>query len=399
MYKYLISVIIPTRNRQKYAEAATRQILSLNQDIQVIVQDNSDDDSLGEKLTDVLDQSNLVYHHISERISFVDNYEIATSYAQGEYFIALGDDDGLLGNITECVNWMKSHHIDALKPSVKSSYRWPDASSDVQAHRDGVFSTIPFSGDIKYYDTINSVKKLLEHGGQDYLSYPMAGTYHRVVRMDLMNKVKELTGRYYAGLTPDMYSAACLSLLPNVKFAEIDYPISLPGVCPTSASAKSAKGEHCGKLETAPHFIGLKEPYAWDERVPHYYSVETIWAETLLKAVEAMGQGKLVDDYYKDDYLIHYLYKNNQNVKNDIETLIGKERLNSLDVMVPKPDSSVARFIKRAKMYILRRIPGNSIVYAVCKDINEAVDEMNHMISSKLMRKKWDRLVKRSKNS
>ena len=45
MYKYLLTVIIPTRNRQQYAEAAARQILSLRQDIQVIVQDNSDNNS------------------------------------------------------------------------------------------------------------------------------------------------------------------------------------------------------------------------------------------------------------------------------------------------------------------------------------------------------------------
>ena len=35
MYQFLLSVIIPTRNRQKYAEAAARQILGLKQDIQV----------------------------------------------------------------------------------------------------------------------------------------------------------------------------------------------------------------------------------------------------------------------------------------------------------------------------------------------------------------------------
>jgi len=392
--KYLISVIIPTRNRQVYAEAAARQILALHQDIQVIVQDNSDDNILQSRFADLLDNDHFVYHHINERVAFVDNYEIATSYAEGEYFISLGDDDGLLSNITECVKWMKEIGIDALKPAIKSSYSWPDEHSPIQAKREGIFGTKTFSGEIKYYNTRESIITLLAHGGQEYLNYPLAGTYHRVVKMDLMKRVKEITGKYYGGLTPDMYSTACLSLLPNIRFAEIDYPITLPGVCPTSASAKSAKGEHNGKLETAPHFVGLKDAYVWDERVPHYYSVETIWAETLLKAVGAMGQEKLIDEYFKDDYLLFFLYRNNQNVKHDIEKLIGLEKIESLNDIAPKEQNELARFINRAKEYLVRRIPGNSVVNVKCKNISEATEEVNRMIMSRIMRKKWNRLVK-----
>ena len=396
MYKYLISVIIPTRNRQRYAEAAARQILSLHQDIQVIVQDNSDDNMLEESFADLRDNKYFIYNHIDERISFVDNYELAVSFAEGEYFIALGDDDGLLSNITECVNWMKKQKIDAIKPSVKSSYTWPDPDSDVLAKREGVFSTKTFSGKIRFFDTRTTVIDLLKHGGMDYLVYPLAGTYHRIVRMDLLNEVKQKTGRYYSGLTPDMYSAISLSLLPNIRFAEIDYPISLPGVCPTSASAKSAKGEHCGKLETAPHFIGLKEPYIWDERIPKFYSVETIWGETLLKAIVAMKEEGLIDEYYKEDYLLYYLYKNNQNVRNDIESLLGKDRINSLNIVAKKEKGKVIKFFTRGINYILRRIPGNSVVVARCKGISEATSEVNKMIKSPIMRYKWHRLVRKS---
>ena len=399
MYKYLITVIIPTRNRQQYAEAAARQILSLHQDIQVIVQDNSDDNSLKDSFTDLMNNDHFLYNHIDERIAFVDNYETAVSYAEGEYFIALGDDDGLLSNITDCVNWMKEQKIDAIKPSVKSSYTWPDPYSDILAKREGVFSTKTFSGKIQFFDTRAVVIDLLKHGGMDYLVYPLAGTYHRIVRMDMLNEIKRITGRYYAGLTPDMYSAICLSLLPNIRFAEIDYPISLPGVCPISASAKSAKGEHCGKLETAPHFIGLKEPYNWDERIPQFYSVETIWGETLLKAVVAMGEEELIKKYYNEDYLLYYLYKNNQNVKDDIEALLGKDRINSLKVVVKKEKGKIGKLLIRGKDYILRRIPGNSVVVAKCKNIAEATSEVNKMIMSPIMRYKWRKMVYKSKKS
>lgn len=398
MYKNLITVIIPTRNRQIYAAAAARQILSLKQDIQVVLQDNSDDDTLTAMIENLLTNDHFVYHHIHERVAFVDNYEIAASYAEGEYLIALGDDDGLLGNISECTRWMKDKGIDALKPSVKTTYFWPDKNSNVQSKREGIFGSQPYTGKIKYYNTCEYIKTLLKKGGQDYLSLPLAGTYHRIVRMELMNQVKQITGRYYGGLTPDMYSAVCLSLLPNIKFAEIDYPISLPGICPSSASAKSARGEHCGKLETAPHLVGLKEPYIWDNRVPRYYSVETIWAETLLKAVEAMGMGNLIKKYYNDEYLIYSLYKNNQNVKIDIEELIGKDRIDSLRIEIPRSENSVERFFNKSVNYIVRRIPGNCVVYTKCNSIIEATEEMTKMIQSKRMRMKWSKLVNESGN-
>ena len=48
----LISVIIPTRNRQLYAERTIRQICDLHLDIQVVVQDNSDDDSDNDNQTE-----------------------------------------------------------------------------------------------------------------------------------------------------------------------------------------------------------------------------------------------------------------------------------------------------------------------------------------------------------
>ena len=59
MKEYLISVIIPTRNRQLYAKAAVRQIISISDKIEVIVHDNSDDESLRDSLKDLMDLSQL----------------------------------------------------------------------------------------------------------------------------------------------------------------------------------------------------------------------------------------------------------------------------------------------------------------------------------------------------
>ena len=40
---FLLSVVIPTKNRENYASATVEQILNINDDrIQVVIQDNSD---------------------------------------------------------------------------------------------------------------------------------------------------------------------------------------------------------------------------------------------------------------------------------------------------------------------------------------------------------------------
>ena len=388
MNKYLLSAIIPTRNRQQYAAGAVKSILNLNKGIQVIVQDNSDDDSLRGFLEDVISNEDLVYHYVPERLSFVDNYNSAASYVNGEYCIALGDDDGLLVNIIDCVKWMKANNIDALKPSINAYYFWPDPNSESERGKSGYLNTSTFSGIMKYSDTRKSVIKLLQNGCQEYNSLPMAGTYHRIIRLDCMNEVKSVTGRYYGGLTPDIYSAVSLSLLKDLKFAEIDFPVSLQGICPLSATAANHKGKHCGKLETAPHFAGLKERYVWDERVPKYYSVETIWGETVLKAIHEMKQDELIDMYYNPDILTFFMLKNNPKAREDIIEIVGKEKTNRIEHEYERIKTAHGKSKKIIESTV-RRIPGNSIVFSQCHNIEEAVGQMDEFIRTPKMQRKW----------
>ena len=61
----LISILIATKNRQKYCLSAVQSILNIKDDrIQVIVQDNSDDTSLKEMLLSYMDDKRLIYNYI-----------------------------------------------------------------------------------------------------------------------------------------------------------------------------------------------------------------------------------------------------------------------------------------------------------------------------------------------
>jgi hypothetical protein len=68
----------------------------------------------------------------------------------------------------------------------------------------------------------------------------------------------------------------------------IEFPFTISGICKTSGSADSATGRHTGNWEDAPHFKGHMN-YSWSKKVPKFYSVETIWADSALAAIEDLG--------------------------------------------------------------------------------------------------------------
>ncbi len=386
--KPLISIIIPTRNRQKYANAVTRLILSYNKDFQIIVHDNSDDDSLRLLLKDVLADPRLLYRHIEGKIAGVDNYNIAAGYAAGEYFCAIGDDDAVLPEIADCAEWMKNNRIDAVLPSKELRYFWPSKGEAVHS---ALLWFGRFTGKVKYADPRNGVTELLKNGGQEYQKLAMVGSYHGLVKTARMNEVKEKTGRFYGGLSPDMYSAVCLSLLDNMKFAQLDYPITLPGICPASTSAASGIGKHIGELQDAPHFAGLLEPYHWDNMVPEIYSVQTIWCETMIHAIKKSGEQGLIDRYFNREKLISHLYYSNLSQKDFIlQKLDADDRqLISAEPVKNNKFSKIAAKFEHALDYLTGR---RKRVYH-CMDIAQAVSETRSYIRRGSAGREWDRLI------
>ena len=125
---YILSIIIPTRNRERYAFDCVMQILeSTNSDVQVVIQDNSDTDSLYNKFIDSPFLSRIKYSYSNEVLSFVVNFSNAVSQADGEYVCMIGDDDGINPEIVKFVYWAKENDIEAITPEIRLNYVWPFA--------------------------------------------------------------------------------------------------------------------------------------------------------------------------------------------------------------------------------------------------------------------------------
>lgn len=123
--KPLISILIATKNRQKYCLSAVESILKLpNSNIQVIVQDNSDDTTLSIMLESLMSDSRLVYRYTPPPFSSIDNFNAAIELATGEYICLIGDDDGINPEIIDATAWAKLNNIDCLVGNLKANYRW-----------------------------------------------------------------------------------------------------------------------------------------------------------------------------------------------------------------------------------------------------------------------------------
>jgi len=297
----LLSVVIPTRNRQEYAISCIESILRIpDPELEIVVQDNSDTRKLEELLHQNVQDSRLRYRYTPTSLSIIDNFDAAVRLATGEYLCLIGDDDGINPEIIEATRWAKYNGIDTLKPACCVNYLWPGSGG-----RSTLFTDVPqktgrliinyFSGKIVYPDKEQELQRLVRKGGQEYLGTELPKFYHGIVRRECLDKVREKIGSYFGGLSPDIYASVSLANTAR-NMVSIDYPLTLPGACRKSGSVENQLGEHTGNLEDAPH-LQDRGSYEWAKQVPRYYSVQTIWADSTLAALQDLGREDLIDDF------------------------------------------------------------------------------------------------------
>lgn len=351
--KYLLSIVIPTKNREKYIKGTLEQILELGySNIQIIIQDNSDISIYNSLKKEGFIRENVKYNYSQGIISFVENFNLAVELSDGEYLCLIGDDDGITKQIMDVTIWAKQNNIEAIKPELNAMYFWPDSGAVESANDNGCIYIKEISGKLEKCSTEKGIRELLEQGCQNYLLLEIVKLYHGIVKKDSLIKVKKITGKYFGGLSPDIYIAVALSLVIK-EFIKIDFPLTIPGVCNKSGSSDSVTGKHTGKLKEAPHFRGHKN-YVWEKIIPNFYSVETIWCDSALAAIKDMKRFDLLNKLNLE-YLTLECYRKYPDYKNEIFSNYQKyfKRKNYKWV-------SFKNFIKyifnKIRNYILRKI-------------------------------------------
>lgn len=280
----ILSIIIPTKNRQQYCVQSIEQIIALNiPNIEICIQDNSDSDVLRSMIPSSIKDS-IIYNYTPGIQSFISNFEAAVDLASGDYLCMIGDDDGILPSILDVAQYARDNRVDCVIPSLDIVYFWPSCPPIIPGAENGLLQITSREKVVKSINPKKELKKLLKSAIQDYTSFGVPRLYHGIVSRRCLDRIKDKTGHLFGGLTPDMYIATALSLVSE-SVISISEPITISGICPTSGSSDSASGKHTGELKDAPHFVGHAS-YEWSSIIPPFYSVDTIWADTLMHALD-----------------------------------------------------------------------------------------------------------------
>lgn len=284
---YLVSIVVPTHNRSKYAIPCIESLLEIpSQEVQVVVHDTSNDACELAKWAQGQDDHRLVYVHWQSRLSMTENHERAIALATGEYVCLIGDDDTVTNRIVEFARYAKDHSIAMLTPKVRAAYYWPDFRTKFYgaAHAGRIYLE-HFDATLTEWDVQERLDNALRHACQGTDAMPKL--YHGLVRNDLLAGLRQQNGKVFFGTSPDMSAAVALSIQAG-RYSLVDFPFTLPGGAGGSNSGRSAEGKHKGSLKDDPHLAPFKG-LVWPDFIPQFFSVETVWAHAAWETLENVG--------------------------------------------------------------------------------------------------------------
>lgn len=286
----LLSVVVPTHNRARYATHAIRSVLAIpSAELELVVHDTSEDTELAEFARDIADPR-FRYTHCREPLSMTENHNRAMGLCRGRYVCLIGDDDSILPEALDAARWAERHGVPAIAPEVVANYAWPDFRSRAfgAGHAARLYMKPAFG----------SASRRLADGDLDRaLGRAALGTeglpkvYHGIVARAALERVRERAGAYFFGTSPDVSGAVGVAAVID-DYVWIDYPLTLPGASAGSNTGRSATGTHVGTVEDDPHTRRFRN-LEWPEVLPRFVSVETVWAHAVHSTLKAVAPERL----------------------------------------------------------------------------------------------------------
>jgi len=295
----LLSIIIPTHNRAKYAYYSILSILSIiKDDIELVVSDTSTNNELYEKLADasnpLINNPLLKYYRPVESLDMSGNHNFVIGKAIGDYVSLIGDDDTITTDLIKAVIWAKQNNVDVVAPNILSNYAWPDFKSSFFGYGHAGRLYIPRRlGKVNLVNSSFALHGALLNAAQGTEGLPKI--YHGIVKRTLINKIIATTGKFFHGSSPDVSGALALSMYTK-NFVIVDYPLTIPGASGASNTGRSAMNKHIGKIEDE-NQTSTFVSNGWSLGVPKFFSVETVWAHAAIETIKAHKQFHLVQQF------------------------------------------------------------------------------------------------------
>lgn len=286
----VISVVIPTYNRYKYLKDCLSATLSIpSSKLEIVVQDNTEDNSDILPFIESIDDKRLVYNHLPDHVDVSKNCDLAVEKANGEYVCLIGDDDTVCSNIVDLAEFMRVNAIDTCVFGI-CTYHWPDLLQRVPSLN--CFESPLFKGYFAYCDTKKLLYSCLNSGIQSIKFLPRA--YHAIASKALLLSVKEKTGSFFPGPSPDMANAMACTL-HSQKHLQTDLPVMISGYGESSGGGQGRQNLHKGSLRDKPWLPDNIEEI-WDSKIPRLWMGNTIWPASAIAALKVLGREDLLKE-------------------------------------------------------------------------------------------------------
>lgn len=281
----LLSIAVPTKNRYFYLENFVKSFVVFeSKEIELIIHDNSDiQDFVFLDFLETVNDIRIKYRYSKDPLSMVENCDRSVELALGEYVCMLGDDDGLLFNISmDVVKFCINNKYEAAIVN-KAQYYWPGTNHAVW--KDLLAGKV-FYKHYKFHTKEVSVNYELSNvlrKGSAWSLGLLPRVYHGFVKKEKLDELRLLSGSYFPGPSPDMANA--IGLAKVVKhLVEIDVPAVISGHSKKSGGGMGGQKKHHGKIKDQ-SFLPRDTIKLWPSNIPKFWCGATIYAVSAKEAL------------------------------------------------------------------------------------------------------------------
>ncbi len=216
------SIVIPTRERAETLRHALQTCLDQDfDDFEVVVCDNHSSPATRQVVQEA-NSSRVRYVRADRPLAMSANWELAVSQAAGEYVTVLGDDDGLLPFALRELDRLIRRYGSSVVHWHRGLYTWPT----IALQDDANLIRFPLYRKVWELDGRDEIRRVIRfQAGADML--PMI--YNAVIHRDLIEEHRQVAGRVFPNLYPDVYTGFSFAYLAGT-FLSVGVPMNVAGL-------------------------------------------------------------------------------------------------------------------------------------------------------------------------
>ena len=192
--------------------------------------------------------------------------------------------------IIDLVKILKDYKIASCNVSM-TGYYWPDV--EFKNTKLNPLSIDVRKVKVKKIDTKKIFLKYIKSGMQEITLLPRL--YHGIISRNTLDNIKNLSGSYFPGPSPDIANATVASLVLDQHYL-VRLPVIISGTAYKSAAGMGVRGEHKGELSKVSQ-ISSNVANEWNSHIPKLWLMNTIWPESCLKALEKANAQNYIEQF------------------------------------------------------------------------------------------------------